>query len=115
MWHTVAGVREKQARDFILHGDTEEYIALLAITIDVMRWLTSVAFFAAFHGTETRDGPSLRSAHLHIRIMSPFCVLCDTSRCCSPVPLSSVRMIFGIGNFVDMHAGCAGNPHLNEV
>lgn len=34
-----AGVREKQARDFILRHDTQEHIALLAITIAVMRWL----------------------------------------------------------------------------
>ena len=52
MWHKVAGMREKKARDFILHDDTEEYLALLAITIEVMRLLTGWLLFcsASWHG-----------------------------------------------------------------
>ena len=55
MWQKVAVVRETKARDFILHDDTEEFLALLAITIEVMRWLSCWLLFLqrALHGTET--------------------------------------------------------------
>ena len=47
LWHKVAGVRKKKACAFILHDDTEEYFAFLAITGEVMRWLTGWFLFCS--------------------------------------------------------------------
>ena len=55
-----------------------------------MRWLIGwLLFFSAPRHRETRDGQSLRCAHVQIRITAPFCALCDTSRRCSRAPLQA--------------------------
>ena len=77
MWHKVAGGSAKQARDFILQDDMEECIALLAITIEVLRWLT-------------------RSTAQRLEVVNPSDMLIHTFALLASVDRSAIHLVVGL-------------------
>ena len=101
MWHKAASARDEKARDIILHDDKEEYIALLAITIEVMRWLTRLLQCST-------------AQRLEIVNRSQILIYTFASR---PRFLRSAIhiVVFDTKNFVDMRSWRDGKPHVNEA